>query len=128
MGLPRVLIVDDEEHILQLLELTLGEHFEVYTAVTGKQALERAQALRPALIVLDVMLPGLSGVDVATRLRELPGFADTPMVFLTARTDLRESLAGVLAGASEVITKPFDLDDLSRRLLELVGTQPKADA
>ncbi len=119
--LPKILVVDDEEHILQLLELTLGDHFEVYSAVTGRQALERAMALKPEILLLDVMLPGLSGVEVARRLRELPEFANTPVVFLTARTDMRESLAGVLAGASEVITKPFDLDELAKRLKELVG-------
>ncbi len=119
--LPKILVVDDEEHILQLLELTLADHFEVYSAVTGRQALERAMALKPEILLLDVMLPGLSGVEVARRLRELPEFANTPVVFLTARTDMRESLAGVLAGASEVITKPFDLDELARRLKELVA-------
>ncbi len=119
--LPKILVVDDEENILQLLELTLGDHFEVYSAVTGRQALERAMALKPEILLLDVMLPGLSGVEVARRLRELPEFANTPVVFLTARTDMRESLAGVLAGASEVITKPFDLDELAKRLKELVG-------
>ena len=83
----RVLLVDDDPVIVRLLDVNFRlEGFEVDTASRGELALERAVATSPDAVVLDVMLPGFDGYEVCRRLRAEPGFANTPVILLTART------------------------------------------
>jgi DNA-binding response OmpR family regulator len=117
----RVLVVDDDPVIVRLLEVNLGlEGYEVETATRGEQALERASETNPDLLILDVMMPGLDGWDTCRRLREQPRFADTPVVFLSARSQEDDRSTDLDLGPVAYLTKPFDpirLMELVRRML-----------
>jgi DNA-binding response OmpR family regulator len=117
----RVLVVDDDPVIVRLLEVNLRlEGYEIATASRGEEALERAGEFHPHLVVLDVMMPGLDGWETCRRLRELPEFAETPVVFLSARAQDDDRSRGLALGSVEYVTKPFDpvkLMELVRRLL-----------
>ena len=103
----KVLLVDDEEDILELLRYNLErEGILVYTAVNGRDALKLAKAERPDLVVLDIMMPGMDGVEVCNELRKLPGLEDTLILFLSARTEDYSHIAGYEAGADDYINKP----------------------
>lgn len=103
----KVLLVDDEEDILELLRYNLErEGILVYTAVNGRDALKLAKAERPELVVLDIMMPGMDGVEVCNELRRIPGLEDTLILFLSARTEDYSHIAGYEAGADDYINKP----------------------
>jgi CheY-like chemotaxis protein len=116
----RVLVADDDPIILRLLEVNLGlEDFVVETASRGEDAIRRAQELRPDVIILDVMMPGMSGYDVAEQLRQDPETAGIPVVFLSARAQEEDRRRGHALGVAAYVTKPFDpgeLVDIVRRL------------
>jgi CheY-like chemotaxis protein len=125
----RVLVVDDDPVIVRLLEVNLRlEGYDVSTASRGEEALERAVATHPDVILLDVMMPGLDGWETCRRLREIPEFADTPVVFLSARAQDDDASRGASLGTSvEYVTKPFDpmkLMELVKRLLAAEGGAP----
>lgn len=117
---PRILVADDDPVILRLLEVNLGlEGFEVETAIRGEDAVDRARELQPDVIILDVMMPGMTGYDVAGRLKEDPSTAAIPIVFLSARTQEEDRARGRALGVAAYVTKPFDpgeLMDVVRRL------------
>jgi len=103
----QVLLVDDEPDILELLRYNLErEGYAVHTALNGKEALKLAKSIRPNLIVLDIMMPGMDGVEVCMQLRQLPEFKHTVIAFLTARGEDHSQIAGFEAGADDYITKP----------------------
>ncbi|MGB0916946.1 MAG: response regulator transcription factor [Flavobacteriales bacterium] len=103
-----ILIVDDEEDILEFLEYNLKkENFEVHTASSGRKAIEIAQEAHPDLIILDVMMPELDGIETCKELRELPGMENTLIAFLTARNEDYSQIAGFDAGADDYINKPI---------------------
>lgn len=110
----RILVVDDEAAILELVEYNLArEGFEVLTEADGKAAVERARAEKPDLIILDVMLPGMSGMDVC---RELRKSTDVPIILLTARKDEVDRVLGLELGADDYVTKPFSPRELVARV------------
>ena len=103
----KVLLVDDEPDIIELLKYNLErEGYQVSTALNGRDALKVAKANRPDLIVLDIMMPGMDGVEVCNQLRQLPEFKHTLITFLTARSEDYSQIAGFDAGADDYITKP----------------------
>ena len=104
---PKVLVVDDEQDIVDLLKYNLErEGYQVYTALNGKDAIKSAKAHQPDLIVLDIMMPGMDGVEVCAQLRQMPEFQRTLIVFLTARAEEYSQIAGFEAGADDYMTKP----------------------
>jgi two-component system alkaline phosphatase synthesis response regulator PhoP len=104
---PKVLLVDDEQDIVDLLKYNLErEGYQVYTALNGKDAIKSAKANHPDLIVLDIMMPGMDGVEVCSQLRQMPDMQDTLITFLTARGEDYSQIAGFEAGADDYITKP----------------------
>ena len=104
---PLVLIVEDETALVTLLRYNLErEGYAVQTALNGKDALKAAKSNRPDLIVLDIMMPGMDGVEVCMQLRQLPEFKNTVITFLTARGEDYSQIAGFDAGADDYITKP----------------------
>jgi two-component system alkaline phosphatase synthesis response regulator PhoP len=104
---PKVLLVDDEQDIVDLLKYNLErEGYAVSTALNGRDALKVAKSERPDLIVLDIMMPGMDGVEVCNQLRQLPEFKHTLITFLTARSEDYSQIAGFEAGADDYITKP----------------------
>lgn len=111
----RVLVVDDEESIAKLVEYNLTQAgYEVLTADNGLKALEVVRAERPDLVILDLMLPGLGGMDVCQRLRR-EGVA-TPIIMLTARDDEVDRILGLEMGADDYVTKPFSPRELVARV------------
>ncbi len=103
----KVLLVDDEADIIELLKYNLEkEGYQVSTALNGRDALKAARAVRPDLIVLDIMMPGMDGVEVCNQLRQMPEFKHTLITFLTARSEDYSQIAGFEAGADDYITKP----------------------
>lgn len=109
-----ILVVDDEKNIVQLARLYLGnEGFRVETAYDGAQALEKARAVRPDLIILDVMMPELDGLSVC---RELRKTSNVPIIILTARGDDIDRVVGLELGADDYVTKPFNPRELVARV------------
>lgn len=103
----KVLLVDDEPDIVELLKYNLErEGYQVQTALNGRDALKSAKTNKPDLIVLDIMMPGMDGVEVCAQLRQLPEFKHTLITFLTARNEDYSQIAGFDAGADDYITKP----------------------
>lgn len=104
----KVLVVDDEQDIVDLLQYNLErEGYAVITALNGKDAIKLAKAHRPDLIVLDIMMPGMDGVEVCMQLRQMPEFNSTVITFLSARGEDYSQIAGFEAGADDYITKPI---------------------
>ncbi|MDK2842019.1 MAG: two-component system, OmpR family, alkaline phosphatase synthesis response regulator PhoP [Anaerophaga sp.] len=104
----KILLVDDEPDILEFIGYNLKkEGFQVETATNGKDALKTAQSLNPHLIVLDVMMPGMDGIETCEEIRKIPSLKDTLVVFLTARGEDYSQIAGFDAGADDYITKPI---------------------
>ncbi|MCC7103682.1 MAG: response regulator transcription factor [Chloroflexi bacterium] len=111
---PRILVVDDEEAILEFVELGLRyEGFEVDLATDGPSALASYARQRPDLVVLDLNLPGMDGLEVCQRLRR---GGDVPIVMLTARGDVDERVEGLEAGADDYLPKPFKFKELLARI------------
>jgi len=110
----RILVVDDEPQILRALETTLrGAGYEVETAATGEDALTQAAVHPPEGVILDLVLPGKSGVEVC---RELRDWSDAPVVVLSVVGEESEKVAALDAGADDYVTKPFGVDELLARL------------
>ncbi|MFN3741090.1 MAG: response regulator transcription factor [Anaerolineales bacterium] len=111
---PKILIIDDEPSILNLVSAYLRpEGFEVYTASDGPSGLKAARAYKPDLIVLDIMLPGMDGLEVLNRLRRE---SNVYVILLTARTEETDKIVGLSIGADDYVTKPFSPRELVARL------------
>ena len=107
-NVPVILLVDDEEDILQFLEYSLKkEAFDVHVASSGRKAIKTAQKVIPDLIILDVMMPGMNGIETCKELRGLPALGNTVIAFLTARNEDYSQIAGFEAGADDFINKPI---------------------
>jgi len=112
--MPRILIVEDEKKIARFLELELKhEGYEVLTAFDGRSGLETALETDPDLLILDLMLPELSGIEVCRRLRHT---SDLPIIMLTAKDDVSDKVMGLDMGADDYMTKPFAIEELLARI------------
>ena len=110
----KILVVDDEKPIVDILKLNLQkENYEVYEAYDGEEALLKAQALQPDLILLDVMLPKMDGFTVCRKIRET---STVPILMLTAREEEVDKVLGLELGADDYITKPFSIRELMARI------------
>jgi DNA-binding response OmpR family regulator len=109
-----ILVVDDETHITQLVSLYLTkEGYTVYVARTGTEALQLVHSTKPALVVLDLMLPEIDGWEVCRRIRRE---SDVPIIMLTARSDDVDKIVGLELGADDYLTKPFNPRELVARV------------
>ena len=121
-----ILVVEDEEDIQELLEYTLGkEGYRVDVTDRGEEALELAQENRPSLVVLDLMLPGLDGIEVCRRLKRGDQTAEVPVIILTAKGEEEDIVAGFEAGADDYVTKPFSPKVLSARVAAVLRRAPE---
>ncbi|MBK6275091.1 MAG: response regulator transcription factor [Chitinophagales bacterium] len=117
----KILVVDDEPDILEFLSYNLEkEGFLVETAENGKQALEKAKKNQPDIVLLDVMMPEMDGIEACRTLREMPQFENTIIAFLTARTEDYSQIAGFETGADDYISKPIKPRVLVSRLRALL--------
>ncbi len=117
----KILIVEDEQDILQLVKLYLEkEGFRTVTAMTGSEGLKQVKAENPDLIVLDLMLPEMDGLEVCKRLRSIPETALLPIIMLTAKAEESDTVIGLELGADDYVTKPFSPKALVARVKALL--------
>jgi two-component system alkaline phosphatase synthesis response regulator PhoP len=104
----KILLVDDEPDILEFMDYNLRkENYDVIKASNGKEAITKAKKEHPDLIILDIMMPEMDGIETCRQLRELPDFKNTLIAFLTARNEDYSQIAGLETGADDYITKPI---------------------
>lgn len=112
-----ILVVDDEEPILELLRFNLEkEGYLVCAAKDGAEALERVEKEQPDLVVLDLMLPGMDGLEVCRRIRLIPKYQQIPIIMLTAKGEVIDKVLGLELGADDYMTKPFSPRELVARI------------
>lgn len=121
MSKATILVVDDEEDIRELLELNLSqEGYKIFSCETGEQALEIAASKLPTLIILDLMLPGIDGLEVCKKLKSNLKTEDIPIVMLTAKGEEADIVTGLELGADDYITKPFSGKVLVARIRRIL--------
>ena len=109
----RIIVADDDLDICELLDMKLRQsNYEVYTALDGLQALEVIRSVRPHLVILDIMMPLMSGMDVLREMRSDPAIADIPVILMTAKRQEKDVDSGFALGVVDYIIKPFNLKDL----------------
>ena len=125
----KILVIDDEPSIINLVTAYLKpEGYEVYTATDGNAGLKAARVFKPDLIILDLMLPGMDGIELLSRLRRE---SDVYVIMLTARTEETDKIVGLSVGADDYVTKPFSPRELAARVkaaLRRLKTGTGADA
>ena len=122
MAKGKILVVDDEIYIVHILDFSLGmEGYEVITALDGEQAVERALAEKPDLIVLDIMMPKLDGYETCKILKGDPATRDIPVILLSAKGRNIDQKIGFEVGADDYITKPFSPRKLVERINGILG-------
>jgi two-component system, OmpR family, alkaline phosphatase synthesis response regulator PhoP len=120
----KILLVDDESDILEFLGYNLRKNgFKVYTATNGKEALEKAKKIIPELIILDIMMPEMDGIEACGHLKAMPKLKDTIIAFLTARGEDYSQIAGFEAGADDFIQKPIRPNVFISRVKALMRRQ-----
>lgn len=123
---PRVLVVEDESAIVDAVSYALElEGFQVSSALGGREGLEAARRLKPSVVILDVMLPGMSGLDVCRQLRRE---SDVPIIMLTAKEGEADKVAGLELGADDYMTKPFSMRELVARVRAQLRRAAKSGA
>jgi two-component system response regulator MprA len=126
---PCMLVVDDEQSIVDFIRLGMRyEGFRVEDAADGVIGFDMAQRHRPDIIVLDVMLPGMDGLEVCRRLRASEATADIPILMLTAKDEVRDRVTGLESGADDYLTKPFSFEELLARVRALLRRQQRIAA
>ncbi len=113
----KILVVDDESDIVDLVSSNLQrEGYRVIPACTGEEALELVKTTKPDLVVLDLMLPGLQGLEVCRLIRANPVYANMPIIILSARDSEVDRILGLEMGADDYVTKPFSMRELASRI------------
>ena len=120
----KILIIEDEESIARVLQLELEfEGYAVHTVFTGTDGLIKFREQEWDLVLLDLMLPGMNGLDVLKRIRTTGG--ETPVILLTAKSDVDDKVAGLDLGANDYVTKPFEIEELLARIRSAIRTSMK---
>jgi len=114
---PKILIADDDHNLRQLLIESLPKHkYEVYEASDGIETWDTVKNLRPDIVLLDIMMPGMDGLEICQQMRQNPQTRNIPVLLLTAKAQLKDKLEGIESGADDYITKPFDPLELLARI------------
>jgi CheY-like chemotaxis protein len=114
---PRVLVVDDDPHLLNLLDLRLAEQgFNVMLAPSAQEALKRVSEEQPDIVIADIMMPGMDGYQLCERIRANEKLQNTPFIFLSALADTQDKVRGLRLGADDYLTKPFEFHELLARI------------
>jgi two-component system phosphate regulon response regulator PhoB len=128
MAREKVLIVEDERSLTEALSYNLErEGYEVILAHEGREGLRKAQTLLPDLVILDLMLPGMSGLDICRELRAGPRTALIPIIMLTAKAEETDQVVGFAMGADDYVTKPFSVKVLMQRMKVLLRRSAAPD-
>lgn len=113
----KILVVDDEEHIRELIKFNLENNgYKIITADNGIDALKLAKDVRPQLVLLDLMLPGMDGYDVCKEIRKDNNISSTPIIMITAKGEEFDKVLGLELGADDYLTKPFSIRELMARV------------
>ena len=120
IAVQRVLVVDDDVEVAKSIEASLRKHYQVSVVYSGIEAIKEARRHRPDLIVLDVVMPGMDGLETCRELRVDPALASVPILFLTALGRPEDRVAGFQAGADDYLTKPFNLEELHLRIAAIL--------
>lgn len=121
----KILVVEDDRNILQILKLYLEKTgYSVITCERGDTAFDTFEKTQPAIVLLDVMLPGCDGYEVLTRIRKI---SNTPVIMLTAKGDILDKVNGLEAGADDYIPKPFDIKELLARIRAVLRRVPEEE-
>ena len=123
-----ILVVDDAEINIDILMGALGDMYDVSVAMDGETALETARDIKPDLILLDIMMPGMDGYEVCRRLKEDPATRGIPVIFLTALTEVEDKAKGFEAGAADYITKPFDVAEVDAKVRAILSRRHDAES
>ena len=125
---PRILVVDDSPANVEILQMRLqAQGYEIKTAADGEEALAAVREHRPDLILLDVMMPKLDGIEVCRRLRADPAVPFMPIILVTAKSDTKDVVAGLDAGGDEYLTKPVDQAALVGRVKSMLRIKALQD-
>ena len=129
-AIEHILIVEDDPTIRCILEMALraAGYEHVSTAARGDEGLDAARRIRPDLVLLDLMLPGLDGLTVCRRMRETPALAETRIIMLTARSEEQDIVRGLELGADDYVTKPFSREVLLARIRAVLRRQDALSA
>jgi DNA-binding response OmpR family regulator len=119
--LPKILVVDDEPPLRELVIVTLGDQYSCDEAVDGDAALERLRREPYDLVILDVMMPGLSGIDVLREMRSDKALKDVPVVVMSAWQSTQDIDAALAAGANGFLPKPFRVEELDTTVRDVIG-------
>jgi two-component system phosphate regulon response regulator PhoB len=126
---PLILVVEDEAPLVTMLRYNLEKQgFRVEEAADGQEALTKIAEVRPDLVLLDWMLPAMSGIEVCRQIRRKPGTRDLPIIMVTARAEDADAVRGLNTGADDYITKPFPMDTLLARIRALLRRSGAAPA
>jgi len=121
MTLERILIVDDEPQVRAMCAQALtGEGYDVMVARNGSDALQRAREESPQLAIIDVIMPGMDGIELCRSLRSSDGLSNLPILFLTAKGDITDKATGYAVGGDDYLIKPFDIRELLMRVRALL--------
>ena len=120
----KILVVDDDQDIVDIVRFTLGQQHEVLEARNGKEGLERAAADRPDLIILDIMMPEIDGLTVCSRLAAARETKDIPVIILTAKGRMREAFVSA-PNVQRFIDKPFEPSSLQEEIQTILNTRRK---
>src|ERR1700759_4170315 len=123
----RVLAVDDNPINLEIVAELLGDHYRVKFAQSSAEAVRIAEKFQPGIILLDVMMPDVDGIQTCHRLRAIPGLSDSAIIMVSAKAMPSEQAAGLRAGADDYITKPFDDNELLAILRKYERPDPLDD-
>jgi len=115
-----IMIVDDEKQIVDLIKLSLGEDYEFMESASGEEALAKISQNKPDLVLLDIMMPGMDGYEVAKRLKNNPETKDIVVAMISAKKEDHDILTGIDVGAIAFVTKPFNPVELQEKVDELL--------
>lgn len=128
MSKKRILVVDDEVNIAELIRMNLvSSGYEVMNAYTGMEAITKTNSFRPDLILLDLMLPDIDGLQICQMLRLNEKTKDIPIIMITARSEEDDKVQGLIMGADDYITKPFSIKELEARIQSVLRRADKSE-
>jgi len=120
--IPKVLIIEDDPSNLKILEVALEKMAcELFTAINGEQGLEMAQNHQPQLILMDIMMPKMNGLEILKNLRQSSNLAHTPVLVISAKTAKKDAEMALEAGATEFISKPFRVKEIQEKVKKYLG-------
>jgi len=123
MSLKKILLVEDESNLASIIQLNLElENYEVHVCDNGLHSIEKFKSISPDLVILDVMLPELNGIEVCKQLKKIN--SDVPVLFLSAKSNGAEKIEGLKSGGDDYLTKPFNLEELILRVQILMRRLP----